>query len=214
MFEHGRVWTLVTSPFLEPTSSALLLHGLDAVDVRADARAVLGHGAVLSVRRDHVGRRHASPAASSGWRLGRDVPILGLTPFIYASIVAFGIIYARQPVQFFGVLPLTGPADDVRLHRVRRAVRRAPAALGAGAAFAGGDDRGGDHDVEAVEPGPRAGSAGASRGRAAKLSVHRGRAKPKPPTEAEVPTSAFTQLASEADIAPAVVIPSSPNGRG
>jgi hypothetical protein len=37
-----------------------------------------------------------------------DVAIYGLNPFIYASIVAFGIIYARQPVQFFGVLPLTG----------------------------------------------------------------------------------------------------------
>jgi membrane associated rhomboid family serine protease len=34
--------------------------------------------------------------------------ITGLDPFIYASIVAFGIVYARQPVQFFGVLPLTG----------------------------------------------------------------------------------------------------------
>ena len=37
-----------------------------------------------------------------------SVAIYGLNPFIYASIVAFGIIYARQPVQFFGVLPLTG----------------------------------------------------------------------------------------------------------
>jgi membrane associated rhomboid family serine protease len=35
-------------------------------------------------------------------------PIAGLNPFIYGSIVAFGIIYAKQPVQFFGVLPLTG----------------------------------------------------------------------------------------------------------
>ena len=34
--------------------------------------------------------------------------IFGLSPFMYASIVAFGIVYARQPVQFFGVLPLTG----------------------------------------------------------------------------------------------------------
>jgi len=32
----------------------------------------------------------------------------GLDPFIYAAFVAFGIVYARQPVQFFGVLPLTG----------------------------------------------------------------------------------------------------------
>src|SRR5437762_3837982 len=38
----------------------------------------------------------------------RGVGIDGIDPFIYASIVAFGIVYARQPVQFFGVLPLTG----------------------------------------------------------------------------------------------------------
>ena len=37
-----------------------------------------------------------------------NAAISGLDPFIYASIVAFGIVYARQPVQFFGVLPLTG----------------------------------------------------------------------------------------------------------
>src|SRR5215208_4756077 len=34
--------------------------------------------------------------------------IVGLDPFIYSAMVAFGILYARQPVQFFGVLPLTG----------------------------------------------------------------------------------------------------------
>jgi membrane associated rhomboid family serine protease len=43
-----------------------------------------------------------------GYLIGHDVPVYSLSPFIYASIVAFGIIYARQPVQFFGVLPLTG----------------------------------------------------------------------------------------------------------
>jgi hypothetical protein len=44
----------------------------------------------------------------TGYALGNDVPIYGLTPFTYAATVAFGIIYARQPVQFFGVLPLSG----------------------------------------------------------------------------------------------------------
>jgi hypothetical protein len=44
----------------------------------------------------------------TGLATGNDVPILGLNPFIYASIVAFGITYAKQPVQFWGVLPLTG----------------------------------------------------------------------------------------------------------
>jgi hypothetical protein len=36
------------------------------------------------------------------------VPTSGLNLLIYASIVAFGIAHARQPVQFFGVLPPTG----------------------------------------------------------------------------------------------------------
>ncbi|MSP17429.1 MAG: rhomboid family intramembrane serine protease [Myxococcales bacterium] len=34
--------------------------------------------------------------------------ISGLTPFIYASIVAFGVLYANQPVQLFGVVPIKG----------------------------------------------------------------------------------------------------------
>jgi hypothetical protein len=36
------------------------------------------------------------------------VPIVGISPFVYAAMAAFGIVYAKQPVQFFGVLPLTG----------------------------------------------------------------------------------------------------------
>src|SRR5262249_43314368 len=46
-----------------------------------------------------------------GYALGGlylEAMVGGLDPFIYAAIVAFGIVYARQPVQFFGVLPLTG----------------------------------------------------------------------------------------------------------
>ena len=43
-----------------------------------------------------------------GLAAGDPHAVTGLDPFIYASIVAFGIVYARQPVQFFGVLPLTG----------------------------------------------------------------------------------------------------------
>src|SRR5262249_4497647 len=43
-----------------------------------------------------------------GELLHHDVPIAGMSPFIYGSVVAFGVVYARQPVQFFGVLPLSG----------------------------------------------------------------------------------------------------------
>jgi len=43
-----------------------------------------------------------------GYALGSDVPIIGYGPMIIGAVVAFGVIYARQPVQFFGVLPLSG----------------------------------------------------------------------------------------------------------
>jgi len=39
---------------------------------------------------------------------GVSVFVDGLSPFTWALVVAFGIIYARQPVQVWGVLPLTG----------------------------------------------------------------------------------------------------------
>ena len=35
-------------------------------------------------------------------------PVLSLTPFIFASITAYGVVFANQPVQFFGVIPITG----------------------------------------------------------------------------------------------------------
>jgi hypothetical protein len=37
-----------------------------------------------------------------------QIPIYGLTPFIYGSIVAFGVLFSEQPVQLFGVMPIKG----------------------------------------------------------------------------------------------------------
>jgi membrane associated rhomboid family serine protease len=36
------------------------------------------------------------------------VPIMGVSAFIYASIAAFGVAFANQPVQFFGIIPIKG----------------------------------------------------------------------------------------------------------
>jgi hypothetical protein len=48
-------------------------------------------------------------AAGVGLAIGEPfVPIMGLSAFIYASIAAFGVAYANQPVQFFGVIPIKG----------------------------------------------------------------------------------------------------------
>src|SRR5262249_10736827 len=43
-----------------------------------------------------------------GLLTGRDVQIFGLTPFIYGAVVAFGVIYAKQPVMFSYYIKMTG----------------------------------------------------------------------------------------------------------
>lgn len=107
VFDHARVWTLATSPFLEIQFLNLLLHVLVLWMFVPTLERFWGTArfyrffAVTSL----VG---SAAGVLAGQLLGADVPIHGLSPFIYASIVAFGVVYARQPVQFFGVLPLTG----------------------------------------------------------------------------------------------------------
>jgi len=107
VFEHGRVWTLITSPFLEKSFLGLLMHVLVLWMFVPTLERFWGTPrfyrfvAVTSILGTAAG-------VSLGWLINVNEPILGLSPFMYASIVAFGIVYARQPVQFFGVLPLTG----------------------------------------------------------------------------------------------------------
>lgn len=107
LFERGRVWTLVTGVFLELNAIALILHLLvlwmfvPTLERFWGTRRFYRFVAVTSVAGGAAG-------CALGLVLGQDALISGLDPFIYAAIVAFGIVYARQPVQFFGVLPLTG----------------------------------------------------------------------------------------------------------
>jgi len=107
VFEHGRVWTLATSPFLEPSFLSLILHGLVMFAFVPVLERFWGTArfwrffAITSL----VG---TAAGCLAGLGTGRDVAITSLDPFIWASVIAFGIVYARQPVQFFVVLPLTG----------------------------------------------------------------------------------------------------------
>jgi membrane associated rhomboid family serine protease len=107
VFEHGRVWTLATSPFLQPDILGLVLHlfilwaFVPTLERFWGTRRFYRFVAITSLLGTAAG-------CAAGLLTGRDVPVAGLSPFIYASIVAFGIVYARQPVQFFGVLPLSG----------------------------------------------------------------------------------------------------------
>jgi len=108
VFVHGRVWTLATGVFVEPKLLALILHALVMWMFVPTLERFWGTGrfyrfvAITSLAATAVG-------CGVGYALG-DLHALmgGLDPFICAAIVAFGIVYARQPVQFFGVLPLTG----------------------------------------------------------------------------------------------------------
>ena len=110
VFEHGRVWTLASGVFLERDLVALILHVsvlwmfVPTLERFWGTARFYRFVIITSLIGTGVG-------CAVGYLLGYPydhIPISGLNPFIYASIVAFGIIYARQPVQFFGVLPLTG----------------------------------------------------------------------------------------------------------
>jgi membrane associated rhomboid family serine protease len=107
VFENGRVWTLLTSPLLEKSFLGLLLHVMVLWMFVPTLERFWGTPRfyrfvlITSVLGTAAG-------TTLGFLIGTNEPILGLSPFMYASIVAFGIVYARQPVQFFGVLPLTG----------------------------------------------------------------------------------------------------------
>jgi membrane associated rhomboid family serine protease len=108
VFLRGRVWTLATGPFLEHDFIALVLHAfmlwmfVPTLERFWGTPRFYRFVAITSLVGTVAG-------CALGLLIGgENVPVDGLNPFIYASIVAFGIVYARQPVQFFGVLPLTG----------------------------------------------------------------------------------------------------------
>lgn len=107
VFEQGHVWTIVTAIFWEPQLLHLMMNVLILFLFVPTLERFWGTPRFL--------RFFAITALAgmiggllAGVATGRDVLIYGLAPFVLAATVAFGVIYARTPVQFFGVLPLTG----------------------------------------------------------------------------------------------------------
>lgn len=107
VWSDGKVWTLFTSPFLQPEPLSLIFH------------AFILWMFVPTVERWWGTKRflkfaiYTSMAGTLfGTAVGALLPgvwvIAGLDPFIFASIIAFGVLYSDHPVQFFGVLPMTG----------------------------------------------------------------------------------------------------------
>lgn len=105
-----KLWTLVTGPLLEPSFVSLLFQAftlwmfLPALERWWGMKRFLTFAAVTSV----VGTLAGTLV---GVLLGvpwTAVPVAGLDPFVFGGIVAYGVLFANQPVQFFGVLPMTG----------------------------------------------------------------------------------------------------------
>jgi membrane associated rhomboid family serine protease len=110
---RGHVWTLITTNFIEPQFLGLLLHLVVLWSFVPTLERFWGTArfyrfvAITSLAGTIVGVLAGYLLGHTGGGYGPEA-ITGLNPFIYATIVAFGIVYARQPVQFWGVLPLTG----------------------------------------------------------------------------------------------------------
>jgi membrane associated rhomboid family serine protease len=107
VFQRGYAWTVVTTIFLEPAFIQLILN---MFILWAFVPTLERFWGTPRFYRFFAITSLAGVAAGllCGLATGRDMPIYGLSPFTMAALVAFGVIYARQPVQFFGVLPLTG----------------------------------------------------------------------------------------------------------
>jgi len=107
IFDHFRLWTIVTSPLLEPSFFQLLLLGFMMFLFVPTLERFWGTPRffrfVLATSLAGV-----ATGVAVGKLAGVDVPIVGLSPFVWGTVIAYGIVYARQPVQVWGVLPLTG----------------------------------------------------------------------------------------------------------
>lgn len=107
VWRDGRVWTLVTGPFIEIRILSLLFQGLmiwlmlPALERWWGPKRFLMFVGLTAIAGTVAG-------TLMGVATGRNVAIVGLDPTLFASAIAFGILYARQPIQFFGVLPMTG----------------------------------------------------------------------------------------------------------
>jgi membrane associated rhomboid family serine protease len=110
LFHEGQVWKLATSAVLYPPSDvvAFLIDGLMLFLFVPVLERWWGTKRFVTfvIASSIVGNL---AAAAVGAALGHPtMPIYGLTPFIYGSIVAFGVLFSEQPVQLFGVMPIKG----------------------------------------------------------------------------------------------------------
>lgn len=103
---RGHVWKLVTSPLIAGQGISfffdcfMLWMFIPVLEGFWGMRRFLFFAVGASLAGGVVG-------ALVGLAMGTpDVAISGLAPFIYGAIAAYGIVYGKQQVSFFGVLPI------------------------------------------------------------------------------------------------------------
>lgn len=107
---HGQVWKLATTILMQDRPLAFFFDMLmlwmfvPVLEQHWGHRRFLRFFVVTSLVANAV-------SAGVGLLLGGTnmmVPISGISPFIYASIAAYGVVFANQSVQLFGVVPIKG----------------------------------------------------------------------------------------------------------
>jgi membrane associated rhomboid family serine protease len=107
VWQHARIWTLATTTFANDSVVGLIFHALilwtfvPALERAWGTRRFLAFAAATSLAANVVG-------TLVGILLGTEVAVGGLDAFIVGSVFAYGVVFARQPVQLFGALPMTG----------------------------------------------------------------------------------------------------------
>jgi membrane associated rhomboid family serine protease len=111
VFGRGQLWTLVTAPVIYPSSSSVIQMLLDGLVVWMMTPTVerwwgTKRWVVFLAATSIIG---TFGAVLAGWLLDAPfVPVFGLGPYIWGSVVAFGVLFARQPISLFGVVPIQG----------------------------------------------------------------------------------------------------------
>jgi membrane associated rhomboid family serine protease len=109
VWREGRVWTLITGPFIELRLVSLIFQGLMIWMMLPALERWWGPKRfALFVGLTAIAGTLAGTLLDFAIDGDRPVPSVGLDPTLFAAAIAFGILYARQPIQFFGVLPMTG----------------------------------------------------------------------------------------------------------
>lgn len=105
-----KIWQIISSPFLEASFVSLLFQSfmlwmfLPSLERWWGTKRFLKFAAYTLVTGMLVGTFVGSLIPSQA----SDAYVTGLDPLIYASLIAYGSLFANEQVQFFGVLPMTG----------------------------------------------------------------------------------------------------------